>query len=135
MEFTPSRHTSQSVTLGEELSKAKQKGTSAESALVKFLKRSFPLVERRALTGSQDQGDIAGTPNLVWEVKNQKTYKFSEWLKETKVETANANADFGFLIVKPNGIGLEKTGSWWAIMDMDQLVTLLEKAGYVDAEL
>lgn len=117
------------------MSKAKQKGTSAESALVKFLKRSFPLVERRALTGSQDQGDIAGTPNLVWEVKNQKTYKFSEWLKETKIETANANADFGFLIVKPNGIGLEKTGSWWAIMDVDQLVTLLEKAGYVDAEL
>lgn len=115
------------------MSRAKQKGTSAESSLAKFLKRTFPLAERRALTGKFDQGDIAGTPNLVWEVKNQKKYNFSQWLKETSVETSNAKADFGFLIVKPNGIGLEKVESWWAIMDVAQLMKLLEKAGYVDA--
>lgn len=117
------------------MSRAKQKGTSAESALVKFLKTTFPLAERRALTGSNDQGDITGTPRLAWEVKNQKSYKFSEWIKETKVETVNANADFGFLIVKPNGVGLEKTGSWWAVMEVSALIELLRKAGYVDAGL
>ena len=115
------------------MSKAKQKGTSAESALVKYLQANgFPMAERRALTGSLDQGDITGTPCLAWEVKNHKAYHIPEWLRETEIETDNASADFGILAVKPNGVGLGNAGQWWAIMTMDQMVKLLREAGYGD---
>lgn len=116
------------------MSKAKQKGTSAESGLVKYLQANgFPMAERRALTGSLDQGDITGTPCLAWEVKNHKAYHIPEWLRETEIETGNASADFGILAVKPNGVGLGNAGQWWAIMTMDQMVKLLREAGYGDA--
>ena len=115
------------------MSKAKQKGTSAESALVKYLQANgFPMAERRALTGSLDQGDITGTPCLAWEVKNHKAYHIPEWLRETEIETGNAKADFGILAVKPNGVGLGNAGQWWAIMTMDQMVKLLREEGYGD---
>jgi hypothetical protein len=117
------------------MSKAKQKGTAAESALVKYLVgQGFPGAERRALTGAFDQGDITGTPCLAWEVKNHKTYKFPAWLEETENERKNASADFGILIVKPNGVGLTNQGQWWAVMNVNQMVSLLRAAGYGDPE-
>jgi 3D (Asp-Asp-Asp) domain-containing protein len=77
------------------MSKAKAKGTSVETAVVKFLiDNGFPYAERRALNGALDLGDITGTPALAWEVKNHKTYKIPAWLKETELETKNAKADF-----------------------------------------
>jgi len=55
------------------MSKAKAKGTSAETAVVKYLiDNGFPYAERRALNGALDLGDITGTPALAWEVKNHK---------------------------------------------------------------
>jgi Holliday junction resolvase len=117
------------------MSRAKQKGTAAESALVKFLVgQGFPGAERRALTGAFDQGDITGTPCLAWEVKNHKTYKFPAWLEETEIERKNAKADFGILIVKPNGVGLTNQGNWWAVMNVESMVKLLRAAGYGDPE-
>jgi Holliday junction resolvase len=114
------------------MSKAKQKGTLAETALVKFLQSAgFPGAERRALAGVNDLGDITGTPCLAWEVKNHKTYHIPAWLKETKVEQDNAEADFGILVVKPNGVGLD-AGKWWAIMSVEDITNLLREAGYGD---
>lgn len=117
------------------MSKAKQKGTAAESALVKFLAgQGFPYAERRALTGANDQGDITGIPGLCMEVKNHSTYKFPAWLKETEIERKNAKADFGILVVKPHGIGMttDKVGQWWALMPMQAMMDLLREAGYGD---
>lgn len=115
------------------MSKAKQKGTSAETALVKYLQANgFSMAERRALNGSTDLGDITGTPCLAWEVKNHKTYSIPEWLRQTQIETENAKADFGVLAVKPNKVGLASAGQWWAIMTMEQMVRLLREAGYGD---
>ena len=113
------------------MSKAKAKGTSAETAVVNFLiDNGFPYAERRALNGSLDLGDITGTPALAWEVKNHKTYKIPAWLKETELETKNAKADFGVLVVKPNGVGVTNTANWWAIMSLEQITNLLREAGY-----
>ena len=120
----------------DKLSKAKQKGTSAETALVRFLQgQGFPGAERRALGGGgagEDLGDITGTPCLAWEVKNHATYKIPAWLRESQIEAENAKADFGILAVKPNGIGLTNAGNWWAIMSMADMVRLLREAGYGD---
>jgi len=94
------------------------------------MENGFPFAERRALTGAVDLGDITGTPALAWEVKNHKTYKIPAWLKETELETKNAKADFGVLVVKPNGVGVTNTANWWAIMSLEQITNLLREAGY-----
>ena len=115
--------------------RSKQKGTSAESAFVKNERvlESFPMVERRALSGVNDMGDVAGAPGLVFEIKNHKSYKFPEWLKETEVERINAKADYGVLVVKPNGVGLGSVQDWWAVMTIGQMLDLLREAGYGDS--
>jgi hypothetical protein len=114
------------------MSRSKQKGTLAESAVADYLKSTWETVERRVLSGKNDKGDIAGIPKIVIEVKNQKSYKFSEWLKETKIEQINAEADYGVLVVKPNGVGVSKTDQWWAVLPLEDLVSLLRKAGYAE---
>ena len=114
------------------MSKSKQKGTSAESAFVKspVVLEAFPYVERRALAGVNDMGDISGMVGLAVEIKNHKTYKFPEWIKETEVERINAKADYGILVVKPNGVGLGSVEDWWAVMPVGAMINLLRDAGY-----
>ena len=115
------------------MSKQRQKGTAAETAVVNHLRENgFGGAERRALHGSLDQGDITGTPGVAWEVKNHKRYSIPEWLGETEEETANADADYGVLVVKPVGIGTTRVGEWWAIMPLDDMLNLLRDAGYGD---
>ena len=120
------------------MSKAKQKGTAAETALVRFLQgQGFPNAERRALGGGgfgEDLGDITGIPALCMEVKNHKVYHIPAWLKETETERINAKADFGILVVKPVGVGItpNKVGQWWGIMPMQMMMDLLRDAGYGD---
>lgn len=114
------------------VNKPKIKGTMAESAFCKDPKvlERFPHVERRTLSGKYDQGDISGMVGLAVEIKSQKSYKFKEWLKETAVEKTNARADFGILVVKPNGVGLDSVGEWFAVMTVSDMLDLLQEAGY-----
>jgi hypothetical protein len=112
------------------MSRSKQKGTLAETAVVELLKEVWPMAERRALSGINDKGDIAGIPKIVIEVKNQKSYKIPEWLNETKVEKANAEADLGILVIKPNGVGVSRVSDWWSVLPLRDLISLLQKAGY-----
>ena len=112
------------------MSKSKQKGTLAETAVADLLRKVWPTVERRALAGVNDKGDIAGIPKIVIEVKNQKSYKISEWLKETNQEQLNAKADYGILVVKPNGVGVSRVEDWWTVIPLRDLVSLLRQAGY-----
>lgn len=114
------------------MSKAKQKGTAAESALVKYLQSvGFADAKRKVLSGAFDKGDIE-TRGLIWEVKNQKSYKIPAWLDETGKEKENAKADFGILAIKPVGIGIGKADQWWAVLPIGELVRLLHLAGYGD---
>ena len=112
--------------------KPKQKGTAAESAFCKDEKvlEHFPHVERRTLSGKYDQGDISGMVGLAVEIKSHKTYKLQEWLRETAIEKVNAKADFGILVVKPNGVGLTSVGEWFAVMTVNDILDLLQEAGY-----
>ena len=119
------------------MSKAKQKGTAAETALVRFLQgQGFPGAERRALGGGDggDLGDVTGTPCLTWEVKNVRKYSIPAWMKESQDEKVNAKADYCPLIIKPVGIGMtpDKVGQWWAVLPVAELVNLLRDAGYGD---
>jgi Holliday junction resolvase len=65
----------------------RDKGTRFESEVVEFLRANgFPHVERRAMRGIRDTGDIAGLPGWVIEVKNCKTLKLGEFVAEAEAE-------------------------------------------------
>lgn len=111
------------------MSKAKQKGTAAETAVVNWLKeQGRKHVERRSLNGVNDRGDIAGIPGLVIEVKNHKEIKLSQWLKELEIEMINDKADTGVIIHKK--IGTTSVADWYATMPVEVWYKLLKEAGY-----
>lgn len=115
------------------MSRPKDIGTIAESAVVRYLKdHGWPHAERRALTGALDCGDITGTPGICWEVKGGKTAEqasdglIRDWLDETETERGHAGADIGILVTKRAGFGPARAASWWAHLD---LMTLYALAG------
>lgn len=111
------------------MSKAKQKGTAAETAVVRYLQdNGFIHAERRALHGTLDKGDITGCGPIVFEVKDHKTITLSAWLKELHDEIVNANANTGAVIAKRRGT--TNPGDWYAVMPVSGLVKLLKEAGY-----
>ena len=111
------------------MSKSKQKGTSAETAVVRWLhEQGRKAVERRALHGTADRGDIAGIPSVVIEVKNHARMELSQWLSELEVEMRNDKADTGVVIHKKKGT--TDVGQWYATMPVDVWHDLLKEAGY-----
>ncbi len=111
----------------------------------------WPYAERRRLTGSADRGDIAGIPDVVIEVKGDRSNRLREWKRETLTEIANASAGFGLLVVRTErkpigewdvwvpwhylGTGLLEFGldveDWqWVRMDLRLAVTWLKAMGY-----
>jgi hypothetical protein len=53
------------------------------------MRRWFPHVERRALRGTQDTGDIAGLPGWVLELKNHREMELGVWSTEAEREARN----------------------------------------------
>lgn len=122
------------------MSKQKQKGTAFETAVVRYMQKWYPDVERRALQGENDTGDIAGLEiqgyPVVVECKNTKQLDISGHMKEAIREAQNAHAAFTVLIQHAPRIGFDKdenTGLQWAIMplhDFMELFWLAEGNGY-----
>jgi len=111
------------------MSKARAKGTAAETLVVKFLRENgFPDADRSPLRGKLDTGDVTGVRNVVIEIKNQKSYSIPGWLRELEVEIHNAKADHGFVVAKPNGVGSTRVGEWWAILPLWRMVELIKKS-------
>ena len=102
----------------------------AESAVVAFLRGNGWLsAERRALHGSLDQGDVTGTPGLVWEVKYANGgVRMAGWIAQTEVERLNASADYGILVIKPAAIGATQTNRWFAVMMAESFERLQQQA-------
>ena len=116
---------------GKKMSKQKAKGTSAETAVVNYLKDKWNIpAERRALTDAQDKGDISGIFDVVLEVKNHKTMTLGQWMEELKVEVENANAKTGAVIHKRKGT--TDVSEWYASMPFWMYMYLLKDAGYID---
>lgn len=105
------------------MSRSKQIGTKAETAVVRVLREFWPNTERRALKGALDIGDIVNAGRgIVWEVKGGDAARgagdgqIETWLDETERERSNARADLGVLVVQRKSIGLANAGRWWAII-------------------
>lgn len=111
------------------MSKERAKGTNFETFIVNYLKQFYSQAERRTLHGIHDKGDITGTdPRLVWECKNQKILNFSTWLHEAEAERINANAELGMVVCKRKGYG--DPADQYAVLKLQDLITILKKAGY-----
>lgn len=105
------------------MNRSKRKGTSAETAVVEYMRKcGWENVERRALQGKADKGDIAGTP-VVIEVKNCAEMQLSQWLKEAAVEADNAGLDVGVVWHKKRGT--TNPGEWYVTMSGNSFIELL----------
>lgn len=110
------------------VNRPRQKGTTAESALIPYLhERGFTQAERRALRGGRDCGDVCGIPDVVLEVKNATKVKLAEWVKEARVEAENDGASVWFVVAKPVGVGLTSVDRWYAITSVDVMCDLLSQ--------
>jgi hypothetical protein len=88
---------------------SKQKGTRAETRVVRYLEEHGFVARRQALAGSNDPGDIEvyapdKMDKMIFEVKGGKQTaapnrsQINEWLRQTHVEAKNSNAK-GFLCI------------------------------------
>lgn len=87
---------------------SKDRGTRYETAVVRYMREMTgdDRIERRALHGSKDMGDIYGIAAHGWEgIAECKAHKevtpalVTEWREQTVAERENAGAGFGLLVV------------------------------------
>lgn len=111
------------------MSRSRAKGTAWESQIVRYLQdRGWPYVERRALNGSVDRGDITGIPLVMIEAKAAKAITLAAWADETTAEKANAGAHIGALWVKRRG--RSSPADAYVVLTGDDFTALLKSAGY-----
>ena len=76
--------------------RAKQKGTQFETAVARFLsEETGAWVERRALSGTADKGDLIGDGVLAdWclEVKNHKSIDLASFVDQAEAEAKPSSA-------------------------------------------
>ena len=108
------------------MNKNKRKGTAAETAFVNYMiDNGYVAVERRALQGKADRGDISGLPGIVIEIKSGSRLAIPEWLKELEIEMVNDGSTEGYLIIKPKGKG--KVEQWWVIQTVGQWLNGIQR--------
>ena len=109
--------------------RAKQKGTAWESACAEAARPWWPWIERRALQGIADKGDLTH-PTIVFQCKANPREHTSpaEMLAEVDKQMANAGVDVGFVWRKT--IGKTSALDGLVIMRPAVLFDLLKKAGY-----
>lgn len=114
---------------------SKVKGTAWESAIVGYLRRVTGIehIERRALRGTKDCGDVSGIPGVVIEAKNERAMSLAGWLEEALVEQVNAGARYGVVWHKRRGA--TSPGAAYVTMTGAQFVLLLVEAGYLRPDL
>ena len=130
------------------MSKAKQIGTAAETAVRNFLlSQNYTELEahRNVLKGTNDEGDVwlrEPTKGLiVFEVKGGKAAKeasygqIEKWFQEAELEKANASGKFGFLITQRAGVGYPRAGEWWAYAKLGDLIFLSTYLDNTDSTL
>lgn len=111
------------------MSASKDKGTAWESAIVAYLVDNGWLhVERRALRGTKDQGDISGLPGLVIEAKNERAVELGQYMNEVEAECRNAKANVGAAWLHRRGRSSPAHG--YVVMTGKSFIYLLKAAGW-----
>ncbi len=93
------------------VNRAKQKGTAFETAVVRYLSaETGAWVERRALAGAEDKGDLIGDGCLSeWclELKDHKQINLAGFVDEAEAEGRNAGSRWFAAIVKRRNKGVK----------------------------
>lgn len=82
------------------MTRSKDIGTRWETAVVNYLNEQGFDVERRALAGVNDKGDIAGLAGWTLECKAVKQFQPGEWMKEAEREALNAGTPYYAVVAK-----------------------------------
>ena len=113
------------------VNKSKNKGTAAETAVVRYAKANgFPDAQRLPLMGSKDIGDVRLTDGIHLEVKageranSPSPALVVDWLEEARNEARNAGPFVEcYLVTKRKGYGSPK--DWRVHVWDDQLFPLI----------
>ena len=118
--------------------KPKAKGTAWETAVVRYMRAQLgdERIERRALHGSKDMGDIHGLYAHGFEgiveckaVRAAGAKALAEWQRQTLYERGNADADFALLAVKNFNHGTGEGFCWVTIRDLTRICLGIESNG------
>ena len=110
--------------------KPKAKGTRFETAVVRYLRDALEdeRIERRALHGSKDMGDIHGLyshgrSGIVEckAVRNIGAKALEEYQQQTLDERENADADFALLVVKNFNHSVGEAFCWVTLRDLARI--------------
>lgn len=113
------------------MNRSKDKGTAFETACARYLSQRLGVpVERRALEGANDRGDVAGVvlnglPTVV-ECKNVKRVQLPKHMRELEREKQNDGAPVGLLINHAPGCGFTDKGmaGQWVTLTLSDLLTI-----------
>lgn len=121
--------------------KSKQKGTKAETNVVKFLEANGIKAERKALHGSNDLGDVhvSGNIEMILEVKagkqteNPNRTQIEEWMRQARTEGDNAELPVALVVVRyrraikdANVYYYDKVADYWVFMYLDEFIDKLK---------
>lgn len=103
----------------------KQKGTEWETAVVRYLQSRGLAAYRKAQTGMKDTADIGihSNPDIALEAKNEKAYRFADYVEQAIKEAWHAGSPFGFAVVKRHGKGDAARG--YVVTDLETFADLL----------
>jgi Holliday junction resolvase len=91
------------------VSASRQKGTRFESEVVGYLRENgHAACERRALSGKNDRGDIAGVQGWTLECKAEKAISLAGYVEEARAEAVNAGTANYAAVVKRRGKGVSE---------------------------
>lgn len=119
------------------MSRQKQKGTAFETGIVEYLQNNLcdDTIERRALNGTCDRGDISGVTfcgsRMALECKNENKMRLAEYVREAEIEAANDNAPYYAVIHKKRGVGIstaQTVGQQYVTMPLHMLVSIIYEA-------
>ena len=103
----------------------KAKGTTFERECAVYLSDHTKFwVERRALAGNLDKGDLIGMPDTVLECKNHKQLNCSGWMTEGEQEARNAGARWWSVIVKRRGKNVSES---YVVMPLSKYAELMDE--------
>jgi hypothetical protein len=84
------------------------------------------------LEETSPEGRFTWHRHAIFQCKNQKAFKLSEWIKATKEQAANKGGPnpLGILLVKRKGVGDANMGKTYAVLELDDLIDLMKAAGW-----
>jgi len=109
-----------------------EKGKRAEKEVCRRIELSgLGKARREAGSGNgKNKGDIFANLDFLIEVKNQKTIKYQEWIKQSKEQARIGNYDsnkWALVIIDPSGIQDPERMDIYVTIELDEWLHLLKK--------